>query len=144
MPTFFISIPVESHVVKKNNRPILGRGEKKWIGKSPKLKSAEEYLTYYLLSAKHQRRLDPLKGDIHAVFRFYMTNYFTKDGKRSRAIADLSNLIELPQDCLQAAGIIENDNDIVCLDGSGRFPGKENVLEIELRVLDDGIYARRP
>lgn len=57
---------------------------------------------------------------------------------------DLSNLIELPADCLQSAGIIENDTDIVSFNGTGRFPGKQNELEIEIYVIQDGLWGHVP
>lgn len=133
---YFISIEVESHVVKKNNRPIHGRGQKKWIGKSNRLRTMEDFLKLQFRSRANALGIRrPLSGDIHAIFRFYITNYYTAKKERSRSIPDLSNLIQLPEDCLQAAGVIENDSDIVCLDGSGRFPGDKNILEIELKVL---------
>lgn len=139
----FLSFEVPFHAVKKNGRVIHGRGEKKWIGKSSRLKSAEEYMSLQFRQAlqKLPRGFTPLKGDIHAIYRFYIPSYFTKDGKRSRKIPDLSNLLELPSDELQKAGLIEDDSDIVSFDGSGRFPGENNVLEIELRVIKDGVYG---
>lgn len=141
-PDFKVSFPVEYHVSKKNNRPIFGRGEKKWIGKSDRLKKAEAFLTLIFKSVVARSSTAPLKGDIHATFRFYFKDYFTKDGHRSKRLPDLSNLIQLPEDCLQTAGVIENDTDIVSLDGSGRFPGDDNRLEIELRVINDGLFGQ--
>lgn len=141
---FSCRIPVDSHISKKNNRPIHGRGEKKWIGKSERLRSAETFMHLALKSEKNRHRiLKPLTGDIHATFRFFLKDYFTLKNERNRAMPDLSNLLELPQDCLQSSGVILNDCDIVCLDGSGRFPGEENVLEIELRILHSKLYDRR-
>ena len=43
---------------------------------------------------------------------------------------DLSNLYQLPEDCLQQAGIIENDNLIESHDLSRRLHGPQNELEI--------------
>lgn len=140
-PDFYAQIPVEYHAIKKNNRPIHGRGQRKWLGKSPRLKKAE--LDLILILRKLWGHKSPLKGDIWAIFRFYTTGYFTAKNVRNRQMFDLSNAIELPQDCLQTAGVIENDTDIVSLDGSGRFPGTKNILEIELYVLHGGIYERR-
>lgn len=65
-------------------------------------------------------------------FKFIMDNYYNKDGSRNKNIADLSNLIELPQDCLQAAEIIANDGQIDSLDGSERIHGIQNLLIIEI------------
>jgi Holliday junction resolvase RusA-like endonuclease len=131
-PIFWITLDVEDHVVKKNNRPIHGRGQKKWIGKSNRLKQAENYLTLAFKSRMNKLGLQTITGDIHAEFQFYFRDFFTKEGKRSRRLPDLSNLIQLPEDCLQSAGVIENDTDIVCLDGSGRFPYVKNALMVKL------------
>lgn len=127
-----IIIQVNRHIVKKNRRPIHGRGTNKWIGKSEELRTAEQQLTLEMMSYKNQNNLEMLKGDLHISFVFYMSNYFNKDGTRNRNMADLSNLIELPQDCLQYAGIIENDTDVISLDGSRRIHAIENKLEINI------------
>lgn len=141
-PDFYFRIKIDSHVVKKNNRPIHGRGQKKWIGKSARLRNAEQWLSHTLKSYANQIGFGtPLIGDIHAIFRFYFKDYFTKDNKRSRSMPDLSNLFELPADCLQSAEIIQNDTDIVSFNGSGRFPSKLNELEIELYVIKNGIFG---
>jgi Holliday junction resolvase RusA-like endonuclease len=143
-PDFYFSTNIESHVVKKNNRPIHGRGQKKWIGKSDRLRTAEQWLILELKSwANNIGMKEPLRGDIHAIFRFYFDSYWTANNRRSRTLPDLSNLLELPQDCLQCARIIDNDTDVCCLDGSGRFPGIRNRLEIELYILDAGLFERR-
>jgi len=127
-PDFYIYLPVDKHISKKNNRPIW-RGR---IGKSKDLQNAEKYLTLAFKSRKNELKLNTLRGDIWVIFRFYFKNYHTKQGVRSDRVNDLSNLYELPQDCLQEAGVIENDSDIVSHDRSRRLPGKENALEIEI------------
>jgi Holliday junction resolvase RusA-like endonuclease len=144
-PDFYFRTKIESHVVKKNNRPIHGRGQKKWIGKSTRLRNAEQWLGLALKSYANQIGFNAaLVGDLHIIFRFYFKDYFTKQNKRSRTMPDLSNLIELPADCLQSAGIIENDTDIVSFNGTGRFPGKQNELEIEIYVIQDGLWGHVP
>jgi Holliday junction resolvase RusA-like endonuclease len=130
-PIFRTIIRVDSHVVKKNNRPIFGRGTRKFIGKSDKLRSAENNLILFLKKdSKLVLNGDTLTGDLHCSFIFGMDNYYTKEGKRNRKLPDLSNLIQLPEDCLQTAGIIEDDTDICCLDGSMRIPAKYNFIDI--------------
>lgn len=142
-PAFHFKIDLPYHAVKKNNRPIHGRGLKKWIGKSDRLKNAEHYLTSMLMDHRIMSGYPkPLTGDLHAVFIFTFEEYFTKKGERARTLPDLSNLLELPADCLQEAGIIQNDSDICLFDGSCRLPGKKNQLEIFLYVLKDSVYQR--
>lgn len=128
-----IDICLPYHAIKKNNRQIHGRGTKKWIGKSERLRWAEQNLTLELKQWRVKNNFfETLTGDLQVSFVFYMDNYYNKDGTRNRNMADLSNLLELPQDCLQYAGIIENDTDIVSLDGSRRCHGIENRLEIDI------------
>jgi Holliday junction resolvase RusA-like endonuclease len=127
-PDFTIYLPVERHLSKKNGRP-LWRGR---IGKSKDLLNAEKYFELAFKSKKNELKLQTLTGDLWVVFRFYFKNYHTKEGRRSERVNDLSNLYELPQDCLQSAGVIENDSDIVSHDWSRRLPGKENAIEIEI------------
>lgn len=128
MLLFETSIKVESHVSKKNNRPIYGRGSRKFIGKSDKLLVAEKYLTQMLYLEKLRQKLDTIMGDIHCEMHFI----FSKENSRSYKLCDLSNLYELPQDCLQESGIIENDRFIQSHDGSRKYLGEENILKIRI------------
>lgn len=131
-------IEIEKHVVKKNNRPIW-RGR---IGKSKELIFAEDFLRRaFRTQANHQEITEPLTGPIWVIMHFYFTTdrYYIKQSKRkedangkirSRKLPDLSNLYELPQDCLQAAGIILDDNLIESHDLSRRLVGENNRLEV--------------
>lgn len=74
--------------------------------KSNDLQNAEEAAIYEL---KSQFSGEMIRSAIHAQFTFYVPD------RRKR---DLSNLYEFPQDCLEEAGIIENDNQIFSHDGS--------------------------
>lgn len=47
-----------------------------------------------------------------------------------KTIGDLSNLYQLPEDCLEKAGIIANDTLIMAHDYSRRLPAEKNELEI--------------
>jgi len=131
---FHCVIPVEDHVVKKNNRPIYRRHDgTPFIGKGPRLREAEEYMTLRFRSEANRAGLySPITGNIWAVFlfRFEKNWFYTKTGAERENIADLSNLIELPQDCLQEAGVIKNDSRIVSLDLSRRLPADDYSLEV--------------
>ncbi len=128
MLLFEAAIKVESHVSKKNNRPIYGRGTRKFIGKSDKLIIAEKYLTQMLFLEKRRQNLTTIIGDIHCEMKFE----FSDKNSRSLKLCDLSNLYELPQDCLQQAGIIENDRFIQSHDGSRKYLGEDNILRIKI------------
>lgn len=138
---FHAHIKVPRHIVKKNSRPIRfnRRTGQRFIGKSYELAHAEIRLEDQLRN--HVLKIpgfSTITKTVWAVFLFYFPHkdFLVKRGDRkgnlSRRMPDLSNLIELPADCLQKAGIIENDHLICSLDLSRRLPGKEYALEIFL------------
>jgi len=129
-------IETESHVVKKNNRPIFRRGRgrgKTFLGKTDRLINAEGY---YLLEMTKQAATQgagyPIDFPIWVIFLFYFspTDYFTKKGQISLTLPDLSNLYQLPEDCLQKAGVIKNDSLIHSHDLSRRLVSDKPRLEI--------------
>jgi len=122
-------------MVKKNRRPIFRnkRTGRPFIGKSKELRALEDELILKLRHFKNVCRIEkPINKDVYAVFFFYFPKdvFFTKKGFRSKNIPDLLSLLEGPCDCLQAAGIIEDDNLIDGLEQSRRLPGEEYLLEI--------------
>lgn len=132
---FYAKIDVEQHGIKKNNRPIFRnkRTGKSFLGKSSRFKGLESNLVLELQSLRNKYQItEPIKGALWAMLLFGCKDFYTSRGTVSRGIGDLSNLIELPQDALQAAGIIENDAQIYSLDLSRRFPADTNYIEIFL------------
>lgn len=135
LPVFCCRIPVNRHAVKKNGRTIhINRKTgNRFIGKSQALSSAEQYLIAHLIKARNDAKIFvPISYDIHAMFRFYFSDFWTKEDRRNLTLPDLSNLVCLPEDCLQEAGIIVNDRQIASLDGSRRLPGSTDILEIKI------------
>ena len=141
---FHAKIPVESHVIKKNNRPIHRRGQKPFIGKSAKLRNQEINLRRQLdLEAARQCIRSPIKDDIHAVFHFH----FGPELSRSFALSDLSNLFEIVSDSLQSykkgpfkiGGVIENDRQIKSFDASRKFKNQSSFLEIFLLKFTENV-----
>lgn len=132
---FYAMIPVDRHVSKKNSRPVYSRGGRPFIGKSDLLRTAEEHLVGALKDRLPDLKGEMIKGSIHCTFVFGIEKgqYYTKKGIRSMKLPDLSNLIQLPEDALQKAGIIENDTNILSLDGSRRIPSNSNYIEITIR-----------
>lgn len=132
---FHCKIPLQHHVAKKNNRPIFkvratGRS---FLGKSPELQKYELLLVAeFQRQARLQNIVKPHDGPIWAMFHFYFPNFFTKKGQMNMKLGDLSNLYQLPEDCLQKAGIIENDSLIMSHDLSRKLPGQECLLEVFL------------
>lgn len=134
---FHTYIPLESHTVKKNSRPILRnrRTGARFIGKSSTLLLAEnELVAEFRSAARHMKEFKTIDQPCWAMMLFYFDHdeFFTKKGTVSRNIGDLSNLYELPQDCLKTAGIITDDSIIFSHDLSRRIPWHETALELLL------------
>jgi len=130
-------IPVDNHVVKKNNRPIW-RGR---LGKSAKLRDAELYLTRALVQEiKMSPNVYPIATYVQAkmTFMFPKEKFYTKKGSRNKKLPDLSNLYQLVEDCMQKAGVIFDDHLIDNHDGSRRIPSTcgQYFLKIELFSVD--------
>lgn len=139
LASFYLNL--DYHVVKKNNRPIHKhrRTGIRSIGKSQRLINAEEAMTLeFQQQAIVQNLRETLNQPMWAVFHFYFTKetFFTKKGKISKNLPDLTNLIELPQDCLTNAGIIEDDSLIHSVDMSRRLVGPRCRLEVYIFTLD--------
>lgn len=139
---FYAKITVDSHGIKKNNRPIFRnkRTGKPFLGKSARFKGAESHFVLELQSLRNKYQIiKPFQGALHAMFLFGCKDFYTARGTVSRSIGDLSNMIELPQDALQEAGIIENDAQIHSLDLTRRIPADENYVEIFLMRFTEDI-----
>lgn len=142
------NIEVQSHVIKKNSRPIYRNGSKTFLGKSKELINAEKAMT---LNLRSQANIQGLKGPINdplwVIMHFYFPRerFFTKKKQISRTLPDLSNLMQLPEDCLIEAGIIEDDSQIHSVDLSRRLPSHEYRLEIFLlKYQDSSLLFERP
>jgi Holliday junction resolvase RusA-like endonuclease len=136
---FYGRINVSKHVSKKNNRPIFqNRGNRKaFLGKSDDLKAAEDNYLRQLHDLKDdQKIIKPIGSDLWIVCFFYFSEFYIKDGsRRSKRVNDLSNLLELPMDCLQTAGIIEDDSQVCSFDLSRRFPSNDGTNFCEIFIL---------
>jgi Holliday junction resolvase RusA-like endonuclease len=108
-----------------------------FILKSAKAISAENLLKNKLQIEKLKKRIDTITEDIIAEFTFYFPEsiYYTKQNVRSKKLPDLSNLYELPQDCLQSTKIIENDTQIVSHGKSSREPINDNNYWLEIKLI---------
>lgn len=144
MILFSAKFKVQKHGILKNGKQIRfnNRTKKNFITKNDLVLALENYLIIKLRQLKIIHKIDdPITQDISICFKFYFPKsiYFTKKGLRSRTLSDLSNLYELPQDCLQKAGIISNDTQICSHDGSRRLPieGTDYYLEIIISQFHD-------
>jgi Holliday junction resolvase RusA-like endonuclease len=140
---FYASIEVERHATKKNGRTIFFAGKRPILGKSQALRDAESNLVLELRSARNTYGItEPIECDMRALFIFHFANYFTKRGPRNKKLGDLSNLYQLPEDCMEEAGIIVNDSLICSHDGSRRVPSDRNRLEIYLLRFEEEVCQK--
>lgn len=112
--------------IKKNSRVIMRnfRTGKPFLGKSTKLRNAEKFTTLSIRSQKNQQKLKKIDFEIIVKFSFYLP---------TKRLPDLSNLYQLYEDCLEKAGVIENDKLIAGHDGSRRYLDRERPrIEIEI------------
>lgn len=138
---FKASINVDHHAIKKNSRCILRNRatNRPFIGKSTALTVAEKILITRLMQIKLAQRLyEPITCDVQCTLLFYFSNYWIKknsEKRRSKKLGDLSNLYQLPEDCLVKAGILIDDSIIQSHDGSRILPSDVNKLEIFISKL---------
>lgn len=138
MVLFRTIIQVESHVVKKNSKSAFFHkaSGKAWVTRNPKAIKAENDLIKTLeIERVRQLHGETIRGDIQVTLIFTFDNYFTGKMRRNKMLPDLDNLFCLPLDALTKAGVYEDDNQVVSLDGSRRRPGEKNLLEI---IITDG------
>ena len=139
MILFNCKVKVPKHGILKNSKQILlnKKTGARFISSSNDAKMAENWLLRCLMAERFKRNLnEPIKEDVNICYKFYFpkTIYFTKAGPRSSRIGDLDNLIALPQDCLQKAGILSNDSFVCSLDGSRRVPSDSTDYFLEIII----------
>ncbi len=111
---FRAEIEVDFHASKKNSRPIFKSRStgRPFLGKSKELKSAENLLLRELRARALDHGIDePIKSRVSCVlvFGFPPDRFYTKRLTENKRLGDCSNLSQLVEDCLQKAGIIEDD-----------------------------------
>lgn len=111
-------------MTKKNKRPIFRnrRTGRVFLGKSGRLRSAETAAVWELKSAllgwgRNAEIVFPIVEPVAVRFMFY---------RKTHRRCDLSNLLELPQDALVKAGILQDDSLIESLDGSRKLYDPKN------------------
>lgn len=112
---------VDRHIVKKNRRPIFMRGNRPFVGKSDDLKHAQNHLELHFESAlEASRNGKPIDEPVWVIYWFEIPKSYaiTKKGEVRKNLAELSNLYELPQDCMESAGLLVSDGQIQAHDFS--------------------------
>lgn len=134
---------IPRHFSKKNSKTILGR-TRKFIGNSKEFKAIEEHILLNLRSPRNHRNFNkPISIGVRVVFLLFCENYLTQTGRRNLKLIDLSNSVQIYEDCLEKAEIIENDTMIESIDGSKRLPWGKNEIEIII-VQDEASLAFYP
>jgi len=136
MLLFHFITDVPKHWSPKNNNIIRMAGKRLFCGKQQALINDRNYLILQMRQAWGGK--PSLKEYIHAEFKFYFTNFYTKKGEMNLKLGDLSNIIQHPEDCLTKAGVILDDAIIRSYDGSRKLPSDtgQNYLEVILRAFD--------
>jgi len=107
---------------KRNWCPMWVKGRPR-IGLSAKYKAWEKDAVEYLWLQKHRYGSNMLVPWVPIAEPVLVKMHFFLKGKRK---IDLSNLYQGPEDALQAAGILQNDEVIAGHDGSRRHYGVDN------------------
>lgn len=143
-PFFICVIQLEKHGSKKNRKTIArNRKTGKMFIRSDDAEAliSQSMTKRFFYEAQAQGIMKPYTGPVwmQATFVFKREDFFCKAkgkggpaGRRNSKIPDLSNLYQLPEDCLQSAKVIENDSQIDSHDGSRRIPGDSTRLELRL------------
>ena len=119
-PVFSIEIPGRP-ISKKNTKKVVRRYGVSRVIYSPQFREWEKQALIYL---KH-------RAQIFSTIDYHLMAKFVFNFKDHRSEADVSNLIEAPQDALEKAGVIKNDRLIQMVHARKEFGKKESTL-IEL------------
>jgi Holliday junction resolvase RusA-like endonuclease len=137
---FTASFEVDKHLSQKNRKQVAynRRSGKPFIKQEPRSAQAKAFMVSELRRQASHFSIDkPFNAPMWLVCLFTFTDFFTKKGSIRKTLPDLSNLIQGPEDALEAAGIIANDSLIHSYDLSRRLPGKANKVELFLLDLGD-------
>jgi len=146
---FQASFELQKHEVKKNRRKIMinRKTRKPFIGKSDGLQQSELILIQRLIQHRLRQLSQPIDGDLWmiAIFETKRSVLMAKTGIRKKTTANLSNLVQIVEDCLQktkvskrgklisrGAGIINDDDQIQSLDWSRIVAGDSTKLHLYL------------
>lgn len=118
--------------IKKNGKSAFIRNGQAFITTSKNYKIWEKQATLQLLQLKARAfGVLPIRIPLNISFKFHFPTHQWE--------ADLSNLIQGPEDILQKTGIIEDDKLIYSLDGSRKIFGADRFYtEIEITAHDLG------
>lgn len=131
---FYCKFIVPRHSSKKNEKVARKSGRRLFIGKSEKARFAENWMIQKMIEHRGLQKTIESDVSIKFLFHFPAEVYITKAGTRSKKLNDLSNLVELPADCLQKTGIILNDQQICSLDGSRRLESPDGNYWLEIEI----------
>lgn len=125
MELFKCIIELPAFPIKKNSKALYKnrRTGKMFIGTNKKALDLTDFLLRELIKAKNMSKLETIDCDVNVSMQFFYPFhlFFNKKNKRSKRVADIGNLYQAIEDCLQKSSILLNDSLIDSHDGSGRF-----------------------
>ncbi len=133
MLLFRTVVEVDSHASKKNSKNAYydKKSGRAWVTRSHKsIKSQNHVETQLQVAKNRQLHGQTIMCDVQITMVFYFVDFFTKKMTRNKKLHDLDNLLCLPLDALTKVGVIEDDSQVVSLDGCRRKPGNRNYIEI--------------
>lgn len=111
---FKATIGVDYHPSQKNSKKIFvhrGTG-RRFLGTDSRVKTAKNLLLFHLRKRALEYGLDkPINHRVRCLlfFGFPHNQFYTKRLTENKNNGDCTNLAQAVEDCLQAAGIIDND-----------------------------------
>ncbi len=143
---FHSIIQVFRHGVLKNSKRILKnrRTGRTFLGSSVDALAQKRHLTNSLLQQNRTglafeskyRQIEPTSLAIEFLFAYPYKEIITKKGLLNRRSGDLSNLYQLPEDCLQAAGLILDDALIVSHAGSAKVLSPDENYYLSIKIFE--------
>jgi Holliday junction resolvase RusA-like endonuclease len=139
MILFSCIIELDRFPIKKNSKQIF---RNKWTGKpfiasNTKAQDLMAKLNAALLAEKLRHKdFKTIECDVNLTLQFYfpVKSFYTKTGKRSSKVADISNLYQSIEDGLQKVGIITNDSNVCSHDGSFRAAIDSTVHKLKIVI----------
>jgi Holliday junction resolvase RusA-like endonuclease len=138
MEVFKAIIELPRFPIKKNSKAIFRNRAtgRPFIASNSKAQNLMNILNAELLKAKMMNKCGLIDYDVNVAMEFYFPakTYWTKQGKRSNKVGDISNLYQSIEDGLQKVGILANDSLICSHNGSFRAAIDSDVYKLKIII----------
>lgn len=138
---FDTTILMKEFGILKNNKQIIKcpRTKRPRLIMSKKSSIAKSYIMNHLQLEKNKKSISSsIDFPVAVSFKFYFTerNYYTQKNTIKKTMGDLSNLYQLPEDCLEKVGILENDSWIFSHYDSGKYLTTKDINYLEIKIFE--------